>query len=153
MKNSIVLIVLILTLVLPAYADDFQDGNDAYLKGDYKTAFEKFKPLAEERAKAQFVLGVMYSGGKRVTRDGKEAVKWYKRSAKQGLAQLILGLMYESGRGATKDYIQAHMWFNLAGANGQEDGREARERVEKRMTPDQIAEAKRLAREWMEKRK
>ena len=43
---------------VPVYADDFQDGHDAYLRKDYKTAFEKWKPLAE-----QGVAGVQYNIG------------------------------------------------------------------------------------------
>ena len=46
------------------------------------------------------------------------------------------------------------MWFNLAAAQGHEQAREAREArdflARHRMTPDQIANAQRLAREWLE---
>jgi len=41
--------VLVLSLVVaPVYADDFQDGVDAYKRNDNKMAFEKLKPLAEQ---------------------------------------------------------------------------------------------------------
>ena len=46
------------------------------------------------------------------------------------------------------------MWFNLAAARGGEDrdaAVEFRDRAAKLMTPDQIAEAQRLAREWKPK--
>ena len=44
------------------YGDDYQDGNDVADKGDYKTAFSLWKPLAERGlAEAQFNLGLMYS--------------------------------------------------------------------------------------------
>ncbi len=116
--RTILFVLLALMMTVPVYADDVQDGFDASMRGDYKTAFEKWKPLAEQGyASAQYNLGVMYDNG-------------------QGVAQ---------------DYIQAHMWFNIAGANGYEDGRKNRDIIEKRMTPDQIAEAQKLAREWMEK--
>ena len=52
-------------------------------------------------------------------------------------------------------YVQAHKWFNLAGsvaAASEEALRDraigARERVAAAMTPEQIAEAQRLARQW-----
>ena len=67
--------------------------------------------------------------------------------------------MYEDGKGVPQDYVQAHMWYNLAAAQGGMAGDTTvknRDRVAKRMTPAQIAEAQRLAREWMaafEKRK
>lgn len=44
------------------------------------------------------------------------------------------------------------MWFKLAGAQSSGDERDdvvkARDVVEAKMTPEQIAEAQRLAREW-----
>jgi hypothetical protein len=43
------------------------------------------------------------------------------------------------------------MWFNLAAAQGIKDAAKARDSLAERMTPTQIAEAQRLAREWMEK--
>ena len=105
----------------PVYADDFQDGLDAYDRGDYKTALEKFKPLAEQgNANAQYSLGVMFG----------------------------------NGNGVPQNNVQAHMWFNIAGGDEEKMvgmvGGMARSNVEKQMTPDQIAEAQRLAREWME---
>ena len=60
--------------------------------------------------------------------------------------------MYANGRGVPRDYVAAHMWFNLAGAQSSGDQRDevakARDGVEAKMTPEQIAEAQRLAREW-----
>jgi uncharacterized protein len=44
--------------------------------------------------------------------------------------------------------IRAHMWLNLSAAQDNEAAREARNIVEKQMTPAQIAEAQKLAREW-----
>jgi len=68
-------------------------------------------------------------------------------------AQYVVGLMYRDGgpRGYTKDYIQAHMWFSLAGANGDSLAVQQRDLVARKMTPGQIAEAQRLAREWKPK--
>jgi hypothetical protein len=43
------------------------------------------------------------------------------------------------------------MWFNLAGANGSVSAVKSRDLVANQMTPDQIAEAQRLAREWKPK--
>ncbi len=68
--------------------------------------------------------------------------------------------MYDDGQGVPQDYVQAHMWFNLSAAGPpdeyRDDAARNRDRVAKFMTPAQIAEAQRLAREWMaafEKRK
>ena len=53
----------------------------------------------------------------------------------------------------SQDYVQAHMWYNLAAARmppGEERDTavEIRDTIAKRMTPAQVAEAQRLAREW-----
>jgi len=42
------------------------------------------------------------------------------------------------------------MWVNLAAAQGSEDGQEPKNIVAQRMTREQIAEAQRLSREWIE---
>ena len=61
--------------------------------------------------------------------------------------------MYYAGRGIPQDYIEAHKWFNLAAATytAKEDRDKAvkgRDHVAARMTPAQIAEAQKRAREW-----
>ena len=79
------------------FADDLQDGLDAYKRQDYKTAHRLWLPLAEQgNATAQNNLGNMYSEGKGVPQDYKEAVKWLRLSAEQGnaVAQYHLGIMY-----------------------------------------------------------
>ena len=42
------------------------------------------------------------------------------------------------------------MWLNLVAANGIDVGSKARDLVAKEMTSEQIAEAQKMAREWME---
>ena len=67
------------------FADDFQDGFDAYKRKDYKEAYKLFLPLAEQGvAEAQYNLGVMYDKGLGVPQDYKEAVKWFRLAAEQG---------------------------------------------------------------------
>jgi len=63
-------------------------------------------------------------------------------------AQYMLGRMYARGQGVVQDYVQAHKWFNLAASRGHRDAPRARDDIAQRMTPNQIAEAQRLAREW-----
>jgi TPR repeat protein len=77
-------------------------------------------------------------------------MKWYRLAADQGYAhaQYNLGIMYAKGQGVPQDYVKAHMWFNLSAAQGEQDAAEHRDKVAQRMTPAQIAEAQKLAREW-----
>ncbi len=85
-----------------------------------------------------------------MTQDYAEAAKWFRKAAEQGSppAQAGLGIMYNDGLGVPQDYVQAYMWLNLAAARGGGDYAKVRDIVAERMTPAQIAEAQRLAREW-----
>jgi uncharacterized protein len=60
---------------------------------------------------------------------------------------MVLGvdvLAPHCGACAAEDMIRAHMWLNLSAAQDNEAAREARNIVEKQMTPAQIAEAQKL---------
>lgn len=105
-------------------------------------------------AMAQLALGMMYDIGRGVPQNDAEAVRWYRLAGEQGsaAAQHNLGIMYRQGRGVPQDYVEAHMWLNLAASR--ESGPKAksfaedRNTIAVRMTPQQISEAQRLARDW-----
>jgi TPR repeat protein len=59
--------------------------------------------------------------------------------------------MYDNGRGVPKDYVMAHMYWNVAAVSGNKDAIKNRGLIEKDMTSSQIAEAQKLARDWMSK--
>ena len=85
--------------------------------------------------------------------DYATALKFWRPLAEQGdaLAQSNLGVMYEFGLSVPQDIVQAHMWFDLAAEHGDEKAKKNRGLAASLMTPDQIAEAQRMAREWMAK--
>ena len=60
--------------------------------------------------------------------------------------------MYGEGLGVPQDNLAAQMWLSLATARISEDARDAvitaRDAIAEEMTPEQIAEAERLARDW-----
>jgi TPR repeat protein len=130
----------------------------AYQEGHYGTALRLARPLAAEGdARAQSVLGLLYYGGEVVPQDKAEAVRWFRRAAEQGDAQAQhnLGLAYAKGEAGEPDNVSAHMWFNLAAAHfplsdaiNRSASRKDRDLVAEKMTPEQIAEAQKLAREW-----
>ena len=99
---------------------------------------------------AQYKLGFLYYQGQGLQQDVAEAVKWMRMAAEQGNAdaQFNLGTSYAKGEGVPQDIILAHMWFNLSAAQGAADAKENRDLAASQMTPDQLAEAERLAREW-----
>ena len=179
MPARMILALILVTLVLPAFAQDDidqlrlkADQGDAsaqfnlgvmYTNGegvpqDDKEAVRWFRFAADQGdASAQFNLGFSYGQGKGILQDNKEAVRWFLAAADQGFAkaQLGLGVMYGNGQGVPQDYSQAHIWFNLAASDLIGEDRERavrnRDRVAKEMTSEQIAEAQRLAREWKPK--
>jgi TPR repeat protein len=112
----------------------------------------KWYRLAAERGNdgAQFNVGLLYFAGVAVSQDRVEAAKWWRRAADQGHtgAQAYLGLSYATGLGVPQDNIHAYMWLSLAAARGDQDAISNRDRVARKMTPAQIAEAQKLAREW-----
>lgn len=71
-------------------------------------------------------MGYCYYEGLGVTKDAKEAVKWYRKAAEQGneTAQFNLGLCYILGDGTKKDYHEADKWLKKAADQGNEDAKE-----------------------------
>ena len=123
---------------------------------DNAAAVSWFRKAADQGAdRAQHNLGFMYNNGLGVPQDNAAAVSWYRKAADQGNggAQNNLGLMYMEGQGVPQNLVQAHKWFSLAAArvtraDVRERATKNRDNVATRMTPQQIAEAQRLAREW-----
>jgi len=121
---------------------------------DYAAAMSWYRKAAEQDdAYAQTNLGFMYANGRGVPQDYVQAVSWFRKAAEQGdaYAQTNLGVMYYSGRGVPQDYVQAHMWWSLAAAKGDADAINNLDQIAAKMTPAQIAEAQKLAREWKPK--
>ena len=68
----------------------------------------------------QFNLGWMYDHGRGVEQNDAEAVKWYRKAAKQGNAdaQFNLGWMYQDGRGVEQNDAEAMKWYRKAAELG-----------------------------------
>ena len=106
---------------LGVVAGDVEDCKSYYDAEDYKRAFPACSRAAEQGdAKAQYNLGVMYAKGKGVSKNAREAVKWFRLAAEQGYAaaQTGLGLMYAEGKGVSKNDREAAKWFRLAAEQG-----------------------------------
>ncbi len=110
-------------------------------------------------AAAQFNLGVLYDSrlddnGYAIEGDRVEAIKWLLAAAEQGLprAQSRLAELYAAGPGVAGNYVNACVWFLLATTSSRgihrHQARTAYERIAARLTPAQLAKAKRLARLW-----
>ena len=124
-------------------------------KDDAKARQWYEKAAVQGHTEAQVNLGVMLMYARGGQQDYKMAVYYLRLAANQGndLAQRKLGQMYERGEGVEQDNVKAYMWYSLGSANGVEAGIRLRDALAKRMEPDQIAEAQKLAREWKPKGK
>jgi len=60
-----------------------------------------------------------------------------------------LGSAYALGEGVDIDLIEAHRWYNLAALAGVKSAQAERAALAADMAPTEIAEAQRLAREWI----
>jgi TPR repeat protein len=80
-----------------------------------------------------------------------DALTQFEVDAKQGRADALynLGLAYSTGQGVSVDYVAAHKWFNLAAMRGSDLAKSWRAQISREMNSNQIAEAQRLAREWL----
>jgi TPR repeat protein len=145
------------------------DVKNAGLCGHLTTATgERFIRALAERgdARAQRGLGVRYfyrgnrlwedsSGTQHISNDStpqdrSEGVKWFLRAANQGDAdaQGQLSAIYGSGDGGLpQSYVEALKWLTIQ-ASQSTDNSDFREVYISKMTPQQIAEAERLASQW-----
>jgi TPR repeat protein len=150
-KAAVAALVLAVGFARSVTAGPLEDAAVAYRIGNYATALELVRPLAEQgNSGAQTLLGGMYANGYGVPQDYAAAMNWYRKAAEHGFAgaQFALGVMYVIGRGVPQDNVIAHMWFNLAASGGSKNAAWARQEVAAKMTPAQITEAQKLAREW-----
>jgi len=118
-------------------------------------------------------LGNTSSAEATVSESPNEAAVWLLRAAAKGdeLATFTIGTMYAKGEGVKQNLVESYKWFSIA-ANIQEKddvdltmpwslgtwqtkrpsiadlASKARDKVALRMTPEQIAEAQRLARDF-----
>ncbi|MEP4051380.1 MAG: OmpA family protein [Litorimonas sp.] len=117
-----------------------QINNSEAVRWYRKAADQGFAP-------AQDNLGVMYANGLGASQNDVEAVKWYRKAAQQGDAssQYHLALKIAKGEGVPKNLVQAYSWALLSAAQGDTEGQELLTILKVLMTPEQIADAKRLS--------
>ncbi len=113
-------------------------------------------------ARAQCNLGILYDNGLDdngyiVEGNRPQAVRWLLAAAEQGLprAQVKLAKVYADGPDISGSHATACGWFLLAamGLRGihRHSARSGYERIASHLTPAQIAEARRFARDWTPK--
>lgn len=105
------------------------------------------KAADQNQPQAQAELGTMYRLGRGVPQDAQEAARLLTAAAVAGvgIAQLSIGRMYRDGIGVPRNLVEAYAWFSAAGSNNVMDGLAYRSEIVGQMSPEQIAEGKRLA--------
>jgi uncharacterized protein len=150
-----------LALLAPALLHaGFDEGVEAYAQSDYAKAMAEFRPLAEQGdVRAEYFVGFLYRYGYGVKADHAEAGKWFRLAAEQGDPRSLyyLGKMYENGEGVERDPVAAYMWLSLSAqhAPNPRDAAYTREEIkklERKMSAEQIAEAKARAAQWKPKK-
>ena len=135
----------------PAADEVFRHGLDVYQTGDYEKAREVWLPIAETgHGVAQRNLGVIYFLGQGIEPDHVAAVQWFQRAATQGTSEsaLKLAVMYANGHGVEQDLVQAYQWTRIAEDQGDPAAEEWIASLSRRMTAEQISEARSLADVW-----
>ena len=146
---------------------DAEDVNMAgVLQNSNQAVYWLRKAAKQENVDAQFALGVFLTGSKLVTMaqvivhpwrkalendipsDYINGVYWLRKAAEQGNAnaQFELGAMYLKGLGVIENEIQAYAWLSLASMQG-DKAHGLRDDLRSRLTSEQLAEARALARE------
>jgi Sel1 repeat len=117
-------VVLVLCSIPQMAGAGLDSGVSAFERGDYQTAQQELRPLAESgNPKAQYYIGLMAYSGKGVAPDSAEAIKWIKPAAENGMAdaQYIYALLLEGGTPGAAGKIEAIKWFTLASDQGHVD--------------------------------
>jgi TPR repeat protein len=107
-----------------AFAGAFEDGANAYKRGNYQGALNSWRNLSQTDATVQNNIGIMYMDGHGVPRNMQLAVQWLARSASNGssLGQNNLGGLYRDGKGVNRDFGKAMTYFSASAAQGNAAG-------------------------------
>ena len=144
------LVMVLLLSAGAASAGQLDDGLRAIDDERFDAAARLLRPLAEDgAAAAQAGMGVLCLNGWGVPQDNAEALKWLHRAADQGEGRALfsLGLMSVNGLGVPRDEAQAFAWFDCADRHGERNGAIGRNAVAQGMSPEQLDQGRRLARQ------
>ncbi|CAH0274772.1 Secretory immunoglobulin A-binding protein EsiB [Massilia sp. Bi118] len=127
MKKQIAATMLWLGLHASSLAG-LAEGVLAYKEQHYAAALKEIAPLARAgNADAEHLLGLMYYMGHGLPRDYKQAFRWHRKAALQGLpaAEYVVGAMYYTGNAVPQDQALAVSWFRKAAGQGHPDAQYA----------------------------
>ena len=122
-RRTIFAIALFLGGTFSAQAG-YEDGKVAYARGDYGAAFHEWLPIAAAGdARAQHVVGLMYSVGEGVGRDDVQAYMWIDLAV-----------------------------ANYSSPTNRNRAARFRQRVAERLSPERLRRARHMAQAWLANR-
>ncbi len=130
----------------PKWSWESAEGSSAVTREYYEAVTPEAEP---DTSVADFNRGLeLYKGG-----NFKEAAKWFRLAAEQGMAmaQAQLGTFYNEGTGVPQDYKEAYAWFLAANVNGHEDAQALRDNAASKLNPTQLEDAQELGLEYIKK--
>jgi hypothetical protein len=123
---------------------------------DAAEATRWFRKAAEQgQGESQYSMGLRYQLGQSVVQDHKEAARWFKLAADQGIgaAAAALAKEYATGEGVPQDLVEAYKWAAVAAKQVDPNSGDVTLRdLEDKLTPEQRAEARRRAKEFVPQR-
>ena len=113
------------------------------------------KAAEQNNAHAQHSIGVKYLDGDGIPQNFEEAAKWISRAAEQSHHSAFkdMGDIYWKGLGVPQNNIRAYMWWRLGVLHGDKESEKLLDIAAAKMNASRVAEAQKLAQEWMLKHK
>ena len=125
------MMMVALTFGLLSYSvrADYQEGLDAYQKGDYDKALGEWLEVTRSppeqvppgiRAETFYAIAMLYWIGQGVPQDTAIAARWLQQAAEMhhAGAQTKLGYLCSSGQGVPQSDFEAFKWFQMAAWQG-----------------------------------
>jgi len=139
--------------IVPVARADFNDGVIAYTMGEYQTAYNTMRSLAEttDHAYAQYYLGMMYLNGQGVEQSYEDASTWFRKAAEHGIpqAQYKLATLYFNGQGVPRDFEYAYAWYSAGAAHQHQKSLEAIADARAKLSPEELKEAEKLSEKFI----
>jgi hypothetical protein len=134
--------------------EEIYDEIDLLFEDEIDECHKKVWPLRKETYKIISDTMELIDSGNRDEAEEVATRTTTAPAAEQGdiEAQVELGYSYIVGRGVPQNDIQAYKWYSIAAAQGRKP-HFLFDILKERMSASQIAEAKRLSKEWLEKNK
>jgi len=136
----------------------YNDGNG--VPKNSKTAFEHYKrALINNNNNAMVAIATMYAQGMGVEKDFKTGFNWFKKSAEYGnsAGQIMFASILIKGHPELPELEpnpqHAYAWYRIVELNATEAsfkklGTELGKRLSSQLTPDQIVNAEKFAKNW-----